>query len=102
MDGFTVDVGGLDVCQQTLADRAGQFGGIGDNVTQGPTGSSSFGTLPAATRVSQLTIQLSAAAASQFSSAEAFLRAAERALDQTGRNYTVTDSTNAGNATRSV
>jgi hypothetical protein len=101
MVGYTVDVSGLDVCQQTLADRAGQFGAIGDGFQDGPTGGSSFGTLPAAGRVSQLTTQLSAAAASQFSSAEAFLRAAERALDQTGQNYSTTDSTNASNA-RSV
>lgn len=102
MAGFSVDVNGLDVCQQTLADRAGQFGGIGDYVSQGPTSGSSFGAMPASGRVSQLTTQLSAAAASQFSSAETFLRAAERALDQTRQNYATTEQTNTGNATRSV
>jgi hypothetical protein len=101
MAGFTVDVSALDVCQQTLADRAGQFGAIGDGFSPEPASGSTFGTLPAAQRVSQLTTQLTAAAASQFSSAEAFLRAAERALDQTGQNYTTTDAVNASNA-RSV
>lgn len=102
MAGFSVDVNGLDLCQQTLADKAGQFGAVGDNFSQGQAGSSSFGAMPASGRVTQLTTQLSAAAASQFSSAEAFLRAAERALDQTRQNYTTTEQTNTGNATRSV
>lgn len=102
MAGFTVDASGLDVCRQTLAERAGQFGAVGDNFSPGPAGSSSFGTLSASGRVSQLTTQLSTAAASQFSSAEAFLRAAERALDQTRHNYLITETTNASNASRSV
>jgi hypothetical protein len=102
MAGFNVDVNALDVCQQTLAERAGQFGAVGDNFPQEPAGGSSFGAMPASGRVSQLTTQLSAAAASQFSSAEAFLRAAERALDQSRKNYSITESTNTSNASGSL
>lgn len=102
MAGFNVDFNALDVCQQTLGDRAGQFGAVGDNFSQEPAGGSNFGSLSASGRVSQLTSQLSSAAASQFSSAEAFLRAAERALDQSRKNYSLTESTNTANASGSL
>lgn len=101
MADLSVDVSGLDACQQTLGDRAGQFGAIGDGFSDGQAGDSSFGTLSASGRVSQLATQLSSTAASQFSSAEAFLRAAERALDQNRQNYTITEGQNTSNA-RSV
>jgi hypothetical protein len=96
--GFTVDVNGLDACRQTVSSEAGHFGGIGDSLSEGPVDGSSFGSMSASARLSQLTAQMSAASASQYSSAEAFLRATERALDQVRQNYVVADNTNADNA----
>jgi hypothetical protein len=98
--GFTVDVSGLDACRQTVASEAGHFGAIGDSLSQASMDSSSFGAMPASERVSQLAAQMSQATASQYSSAEAFLRATERALDQVSQNYVVADNTNADNARR--
>jgi hypothetical protein len=96
--GFQVQIDALESCRQVVADQAGQFGGIGDDLSTAPAGGSSFGSMPASGRVSQLSTQLSAAAASQFSSAEAFLRAAERAIDQVQENYSKAERVNAANA----
>jgi hypothetical protein len=96
--GFAVDVNGLDACRATMSSEAGHFGGIGDGLSEGPADGSSFGGLSASARLSQLTTQMSAASASQYSSAEAFLRATERALDQVRQNYALADGTNADNA----
>lgn len=101
MAGFTVDVNDLDSCRQTVGEQAGQFGGLGDGFAQSPAGGSSFGSMPASGRMSQLATQFSSAVASQYSSAETFLRGAERALDQARQNYTKADEVNASNA-RSV
>jgi hypothetical protein len=98
--GFTVDVDRLDACRQTVASEAGHFGSIGDSLSQGSVDGSSFGAMPASGRMSQLAAQMGEASASQYSSAEAFLRATERALDQVRQNYVVADNTNADNARR--
>jgi hypothetical protein len=47
MAGFTVDLGALDECRQTVGERAGHFGGLGDELSQAPAGGSSFGSMAA-------------------------------------------------------
>lgn len=95
--GFTVDLNALESCRQVVSDQAGQFGGVGDGLSD-KADSSAFGKLPASARVSQLATQLSTAAASQFSAAESFLRGTERGLDQVQQNYAKAEQTNAANA----
>jgi hypothetical protein len=101
-NGLTVNPAELVVCAQSMVTEAAQFGGLADSLSQGPaqrvgTGTD-FGELPASARLAGLTAQVNAAASSEFSSAESFLRGTEYALDQALQNYTQADASAAAAA----
>lgn len=86
MAGFSVDVSGLEGCQQTVAEEAGQFGGLADSLPPNPPGSD-FGSLPSSGHLARLTAEVNNAARSELGSAQKFMHGTELALDQVLKNY---------------
>jgi hypothetical protein len=98
-NGFSVNPAALLICEQTMMQEAGQFGGIADTLSSGPAygvgSGTDFGTLPASSRLAGLTAEVNDAAKSQFNAAETYLRGVEYGLDAALQTYMQADGANA-------